>query len=85
MITEKPHYYVTPYTLNGCGISEESEKRKDCHFYHEEPDMGAHIPCCIRTKKLGVCPCSPECKDYISEREINQVISDYIKRKTNAD
>ena len=40
------------------------EHKKDCYYYHEEQDMGARIPTCVREKWLGECPCEG-CTKYI--------------------
>lgn len=40
--------------------------RKDCLHYHEEPYMGARVDCCLAETAFGVCPCTPDCENYIS-------------------
>lgn len=47
-----------------CGCCSKTEKR-DCFFYHEEPDMGGHIPTCSYYKQLGYCPCG-SCNKYLN-------------------
>ena len=39
--------------------------RKDCLHYHEEPYMGARVDCCLAETAFGMCPCTPECENYI--------------------
>ena len=39
--------------------------RKDCLHYHEEPYMGARVECCLAETAFGVCPCTPDCENYI--------------------
>lgn len=40
--------------------------RKDCLHYHEEPYMGARVDCCLAETAFGMCPCTPDCENYIS-------------------
>ena len=39
--------------------------RKDCLHYHEEPYMGARVDCCFAETAFGMCPCTPDCENYI--------------------
>ena len=39
--------------------------RKDCLHYHEEPYMGARVDCCLAETAFGMCPCTPDCENYI--------------------
>lgn len=39
--------------------------RKDCLHYHEEPYMGARVDCCLVETAFGMCPCTPDCENYI--------------------
>ena len=41
--------------------------RKDCLHYHEEPYMGARVDCCLAKTAFGMCPCTPDCENYISK------------------
>lgn len=50
------------------------EYRRDCFYFWEEQDMGARIPCCTLRSALGDCPCSPNCKDYISGSDAYKVV-----------
>lgn len=53
-----PWYYPSPMQpYNPAFANTTMELKKDCYFYDEEPDMGAHIPICNYHGKLGYCPC----------------------------
>lgn len=39
--------------------------RKDCLHYHEEPYMAARVDCCLAETVFGMCPCTPDCENYI--------------------
>lgn len=52
-------------------------KRTDCFYYYEEQNMGACIPCCGIYNELGKCPCDSKCKDYISLKDIYNIIRNY--------
>ena len=56
---------------NLCGIyyKTRSKIREDCIHYHCEHQMGASIDCCLKTGQLGDCPCTDDCKDFISKND----------------
>lgn len=51
--------------------------KRDCCFYHEEPDMGAHIPTCKCYAILGYCPCD-KCEKYLSKFEADKAVRKYV-------
>lgn len=54
-----------------------SELRTDCYFYYEAQDMNAYVPNCsapVSGPEFGSCPCSDDCKYYISNREAREII-----------
>ena len=53
-------------------------KKRDCYFYSEYADMGAHIPCCDNHKGLGNCPCE-ECTDFLSKNDADKAVREYVK------
>ncbi len=79
----KPCYVPFDFSNNfcGCGIEKNDTIRRDCHFYHEERWMEGRIDCCTRQEGIGVCPCTPDCADYISQDEINNAIETYIRQR----
>ena len=62
----------------GCWLAMEDKIRRDCYFYHCEHQMGASIDCCTLMTGLGVCPCSEDCKTYISTYEAYKIIEKYV-------
>ena len=50
-----------------------SKKKTDCYYYHEEQDMGAHIPTCNRYCRLGYCPCEA-CDKYLSKGKADDIL-----------
>lgn len=64
----------------GCSIPKPKEKQ-DCYFYHEEYDMGAHIPTCSYHAKLGHCPCG-DCNKHIKKAEVFGMIKNHVDRET---
>ena len=58
-------------------------KKRDCYFYSEYADMGAHIPCCGNNEGLGNCPCE-ECTDFLSKNDADKVVREYVKNKTKS-
>lgn len=71
---------VSPYSVGsvisfcGCNMPiSNNEFRKDCYFYYEEPDMGAHIPTCNYYEKLGYCPCDG-CKKFYKKSDVFSLI-----------
>lgn len=55
--------------------------RRDCYWYHCEHDMGASIDCCTAEKRLGECPCSDDCTNYISQNEVASALRHRIPTK----
>lgn len=58
----------------GCDSCRNDNIRRDCYWYHCEHQMGASIDCCTLANGLGDCPCSDDCKNYISTREVREQI-----------
>ena len=48
--------------------------RKDCLHYHEEPYMGARVDCCLVETAFGVCPCTPDCENYIPKDSYVRIV-----------
>ena len=48
--------------------------RKDCLHYHEEPYMGARVDCCLAETAFGMCPCTPDCENYIPKDSSVRVV-----------
>ena len=58
-----------------------NDHKTDCYFYHEEPDMGAHIPCCnYKNFGYGICPCK-ECEHYLSKTDAYRLIKMFVDKK----
>lgn len=75
-MSEIPKPTFTPYQslFYGCGINYPRCK-EDCYWYKEEPNMGAHIPCC--QSKGG---------NYIEPKDCENCEHYHSKyKKTNAD
>lgn len=59
-------------------------KREDCYFYREDHDMGATIPYCVYNfEGWGICPCSKECKHYISGQDAFSIVKEYVDKREN--
>lgn len=58
--------------------------KRECYYYTEIQDMGAHIPTCTRQDNLGVCPCN-NCKNYILTAEVNKIINAYACMKEDGE
>lgn len=59
-----------------------------CYWYHEYQDMGAKVPTCDYYKNYGECPCEPECKHFITKREVDGIVRNtkwllQLRRKEN--
>ena len=52
----------------------ESVKYKICYWYHEYQDMAASVPTCDYYRQYGECPCEPECKHFITKKEIDNIV-----------
>lgn len=85
ILTEMPIPKYQPLSFEkmsmnfGCGMEEPKEKR-DCYFYHSEPDMGSHIDVCNYHGKLGYCPCE-NCDKYIKRTEVFEIVKEHIKKR----
>ena len=55
--------------------------REDCFFYCEDIDMGAYVPNCGKAKYYGECPCSENCENYISRKEVRNLVEKELKRR----
>lgn len=53
-----PRYKVAPFIH----CIEPDPYNRQCKYFYEEPDMGGHIPTCMKFAKLGYCPCE-DCKE----------------------
>ena len=71
-----PIYPVFPL----CDV-ERPNYREDCYYFHSEQDMGAHIPYCRKEREYGYCPCSEDCKNYISKQEVSRIVANYVDEK----
>lgn len=52
----------------------ENVKYSNCYWYHEYQDMAASVPTCDYYRQYGECPCEPECKHFITKREIDDIV-----------
>lgn len=87
----RPNYIagpIYPYQQCGCGCGCFAETddpiKRDCYYYYEAHDMGAHIDCCSLVRGFGVCPCK-NCKDYVSNEEISKVVEEYISNRNKGE
>ena len=57
--------------------------REDCYFYYESQEMSAHVPNCSfdAQYEYGFCPCSENCKHYISKNEAHNLIKQITRCK----
>ena len=65
-------------------FQETSSYQRDCYYFSEEQDMGAHIPCCDRIPGFdGYEPknCNKDCPYYISRSKARELIDKYIEEK----
>ena len=49
-------------------------KYSNCYWYHEYQDMSASVPTCDYYRQYGECPCEPECKHFITKREVDGIV-----------
>lgn len=70
---------ITPF-FGTCGCFNQPKEKTDCYFYHEEQDMGAHIPTCNYHHKLGYCPCE-NCEKYIKRSDVFKIIKERVDNK----
>ena len=47
---------------------------RSCYWCHEYKDMNAIVPTCEYYGEYGSCPCIAECKHYINELEVDNII-----------
>lgn len=64
-----------------CGVNSEKIYREDCYHHFVHQDMGAQIHCCAKEEGLGNCPCTMNCKNYISNEEVSRIIGEYQRNK----
>lgn len=57
------------------------DKKRDCYYYEEVQDMGAHIPTC-KLLDFGVTRC-PGCKKYISRDDVDKRVMSIIEKRDN--
>lgn len=62
-------------------LQPETKYREDCYYCVIDHDMGATIHSCGYSYALGHCPCSSDCKNYISHKEALKIIKDYIEKR----
>ncbi len=58
--------------------------QRDCYYFSEEQDMGAHIPCCDRISGIeGYEPknCNKDCPYYISRSKARELIDKYVEEE----
>lgn len=57
--------------------------RTDCYFYYESQEMGALVPNCSYDTKYeyGFCPCSENCKHYISRKKVYELVKGLVRCK----
>ena len=67
----KPSSYVPQPCLCSCDID---NRKRDCYWYDEVQEMGAHIPICGK-KEAVKCK---KCKYYLSKSEANKIINKYF-------
>ena len=49
-------------------------KYSNCYWYHEYQDMSASVPTCDYYRQYGECPCEPECKHFITKKEVDGIV-----------
>lgn len=52
----------------------ENVKYRICYWYHEYQDMSASVPTCDYYRQYGERPCEPECKHFITKKEIDDIV-----------
>ncbi len=55
--------------------------KRDCYWYHCEHDMGASIDYCTLCDNLWECPCSEDCKNYISNKKVTRQLKYRVPTK----
>lgn len=63
----------------------ENVKYKICYWYHEYQDMSASVPTCDYYRQYGECPCEPECKHFITKREVDDIVRNMGKTGQTSD
>lgn len=59
------------------------ELKKDCYFYYEDNDMGAKVPNCKKEIDYGSCPCSANCKHYITNKEVMELVNKKLSERNS--
>lgn len=67
----KPSSYVPQPYLCSCDID---DRKRDCYWYDEVQEMGAHIPIC---GKRDAVKCK-NCKCYLSKSEADKIINKFF-------
>lgn len=80
----KPNGCCTSYyPMNSIPCFRETPSyQRDCYYFSEEQDMGAHIPSCDRIPGIeGYEPknCNKDCPHYISRSKARELIDRYVK------
>ena len=67
----------------GCSVKEPKYMR-DCYYFYEEPDMGAHIPFCTKSAIDVYDPpnCNKNCPHYISNAEVRKMVKEKQTERT---
>lgn len=84
----KPNGCFTYYPMNPVPWFREAPSyqsyQRDCYYFSEEQDMGAHIPCCDRISGIeGYEPknCNKDCPYYISRSKARDLIDKYVEEE----
>lgn len=77
-----PSPFSMPLNFNtcGCGVNYHEKYNRECYFYDEEQDMGAHIPYCSYLHKLDSFNCDG-CRYFRNRREIRKRIADMVEEE----
>ena len=79
-----PSFSYGEMAIGHCCCMEKPKEKRDCYFYHSEPDMGAHIDVCSYYGKLGYCPCE-NCEKYIKKSDAFKMMKEYVDNRTTED
>lgn len=70
----------TPFTAYfshcPCQCEMERKTKENCYWYHEEQDMGAHIPYCSKRDLFPLEDCG-DCSEYIDKRRKLKITVEY--------
>lgn len=67
----KPSSYVLQSYLCSCDID---DHKRDCYWYDEAQEMGAHIPICGKKDSVEC----RNCKYYLTKSEANKIINNFL-------